>query len=284
MEIKVLYHGNCPDGFGGAYSAWKKLGDTAEYIPVRYGKPIPENLSGAHLYFIDFCYEQADMDSIVAEAASVTVLDHHLGTKAVVENMPEHVFDNDHSGAVIAWNYFHPGESVPELLAFVEDDDLFRFKIADTRAVLSYLAVQPYEFELWDELAETLKDAEKREAFLGKVRTYGEYFELLANFATEHVKMVSFEGHEVAFATAHPFPPMKSLVANLLARKYPPFALVVTAHPEGFGVSIRGDGSIDVSEIARKYGGNGHPSSAGFAISLDKPMPWKLIQDEDTSN
>ena len=40
-NISVLYHADCPDGFGGAYAAWKKFGDTAEYIPVKYGRTPP---------------------------------------------------------------------------------------------------------------------------------------------------------------------------------------------------------------------------------------------------
>jgi uncharacterized protein len=280
-RIIVIYHGNCPDGFGGAYSAWKKFGDSAEYIPITYGKPIPENLAGARIYFIDCCYTQEVMDAIVAEAASVTVLDHHTGTQAVVESMPEFVFDNDHSGATIAWKYFHPDVPTPQFLKYVEDDDLFHFLLPDTHAIISYVAIRPYTFEYWDELAAELEDPVTREAFLTKVRIYGEYFELLAEFATEHVKLIKFEGYEVTFATAHPFKPMKSLVGNLLAKKHPPFALVVSAHPKGYGISIRGDGSVDVSAIARKYGGNGHHDSAGFAIPADGNMPWELIDKED---
>src|SRR3989338_9515798 len=45
LKTAILYHANCPDGFGGAYAAWKKFGDSAEYIPVKHGKPIPENLT-----------------------------------------------------------------------------------------------------------------------------------------------------------------------------------------------------------------------------------------------
>jgi oligoribonuclease NrnB/cAMP/cGMP phosphodiesterase (DHH superfamily) len=278
--IKVLYHGSCPDGFGGAYAAWKKFGDTAEYLPVTYGHPAPENLAGAHIYFIDCCYTQEVMDKVVAEALSVTVLDHHMGTRAVVESMPEHVFDNDRSGATIAWNYFHPDIPTPELLKYIEDDDLFRFTLPDTHAVVSYIAIRPYTFENWDALAARLEAPGSREEFLVKVRTYGEYFEMLAEFAAEHVKPIKFEGYEVMFATTHPFKPMKSLVGNILAKKHPPFALVVSAHPKGFGVSIRGDGSVDVSAIARKYGGNGHHDSAGFAIPADGNMPWELIEEE----
>lgn len=276
----VLYHGSCPDGFGGAYSAWKKFGDHAEYIPITYSNPVPEGLAEAHVYFIDCCYTQEVMNGIVAEAASVTVLDHHTGTQAIVESMPEHVFDNDRSGATIAWSYFHPDIPTPQLLKYVEDDDLFRFADPDTHAVLSYVAIRPFTFENWEVLAEELEDPTSREAFLTRVRIYGEYFEMLADFASEHVKIVKFEGYEVTFATAHPFKPMKSLVGNLLAKKHPPIALVVSAHPKGFGVSIRGDGSVDVSAIARKYGGNGHHDSAGFAIPADGNMPWEIIEEE----
>src|SRR3990167_10123181 len=80
-DIAVLYHGNCPDGFGGAYAAWKKFGDSAEYIPVKHGKPIPEGLAGKKLYLIDFCYPKDIMDTLIATADSVTVLDHHEGMK-----------------------------------------------------------------------------------------------------------------------------------------------------------------------------------------------------------
>src|SRR3989344_1067042 len=75
----VLYHGSCPDGFGGAYAAWKKFGESAEYIPLHRDAPPATDFAGAHLYFIDFTYPKEIMDQFVAEAASVVVLDHHEG-------------------------------------------------------------------------------------------------------------------------------------------------------------------------------------------------------------
>lgn len=277
----VFYHGSCPDGFGGAYAAWKKFGDGAEYVPLSRGDDEIPDVTGADVFFIDFVYDKARMDEIAAKAKSLVALDHHAGVQAVTESFPGSVFDNDRSGATLAWHYFHPDELTPRLLSLVEDDDLFRFALPDTRPVIAYLSVKPYTFELWDEVRELLDHPEKSEAFLGKVRTYAEYFELLATLAVDHAKLVEFEGHQVYFATAHPFKPMKSLVGNLLAKKQGPFALVVAAHPKGFGVSIRGDGSIDVSAIAQKYGGNGHKSSSGFLIPAGGPMPWTIVEDAD---
>jgi oligoribonuclease NrnB/cAMP/cGMP phosphodiesterase (DHH superfamily) len=219
------------------------------------------------------------MDRIVAQAASVVVLDHHQGTKATVEQMPEYVFDINQSGATIAWRYFHPDTSVPSLLLFVEDDDIYRFALPDTKAVLSYLIVQPYDFEVWDGIVKELESRETRETFFLKARTYAEYFALLCKYAASRAKLVEFEGRECYFVLSHPLITMRSAVAALLVDDDHPFALVVSAHPEGFGVSIRGNGTVDVAEIARKYGGNGHPGSAGFMIPNGTDMPWKMIED-----
>lgn len=275
----ILYHGGCPDGFGGAYAAWKKFGDSAEYIGLSRGNTLPEGLEGAHLYFIDFCYTKEVMDHFISIASKVTVLDHHEGVADVIQSMPEFVYETEMSGAGIAWRYFHPDTQLPTLLAHVQDDDLFRFALPDTRAVMTYLEVHPFEFTFWDETTQTLDDPTKRESLFERTRIYAEYFELLAQDAADHAKLVSFEGYECYFGTAHPVKSLKSMVGHLLAEKKGPFGLVVTAHPNGYGVSIRGDGSVDVSKIAQKYGGNGHPNSSGFLIPREGPFPWTLIEE-----
>lgn len=278
----ILYHGGCLDGFGGAYAAWKKFGDGAIYLPLHRGEEPPvEECRGARLYFIDFCYTKEVMDRFVEAAASVTVLDHHEGVEDVITSMPEFVFASDRSGAGIAWDYFHPGAPRPALIDHIEDDDLFRFSLPDTRALITYLEVQPREFEAWDRFAAALDGDATRAEILSTARIYAEYFELLAGYSVDHAKLVSFEGHEIYFGSTHPLKSMKSLVGNLLARKKGPFALVVSIHPGGYGVSIRGDGSVDVAKIAQKFGGNGHPSSAGFLIPREGPFPWELIETHE---
>ena len=32
-NIVIIYHTDCRDGFGAAWAAWKKFGDSATYIP-----------------------------------------------------------------------------------------------------------------------------------------------------------------------------------------------------------------------------------------------------------
>ena len=280
QQIVILYHAKCPDGFGGAYAAWKKFGDSAEYIPVKHGSSAPEKMEGRDIYFVDFCYPRGIMDELAKIARSITVLDHHEGVRDIATSFPG-IFDTKRSGATIAWSYFHPNTPVPALLSNLEDGDLYRYTLSDTRDIFSYLQVYPYDFEKWDKLIHTLEDASARETLLAKARVYTEYFELLGSEAAAGAKLVTFEGYECYFANSHPSSTMKSYIGNKLAKKLSPFALVVSAHPEGFGVSIRGDGTIDVSKIAQKYGGNGHPNASGFLIPAGGEMPWKEVGDKN---
>jgi oligoribonuclease NrnB/cAMP/cGMP phosphodiesterase (DHH superfamily) len=286
MKTVILYHGegSCPDGFGAAYAAWKKFGEHAEYVPLSRSDAVPVELAqDADVYMLDFTYnDQADVDTLAAAAASLTILDHHEGVRAQTESVPNHVYDENRSGAGIAWDYFHPGTKRPKLIDHLEDDDLFRFTLPDTRPVLAYLGLSPFTFEFFDEVAATLENPEEAEILLAKARVYGECFEKLAALSVRRARTVEFEGYQAGFATAHPYKPIKSLVGNLLAKEKPPIALVVSAHPDGFGVSIRSDGTVDVSVIARKFGGNGHPFSSGFLIPREGPFPWTLIENDET--
>ncbi len=279
-EIVVLYHKNCPDGFGAAYAAWKRYGDMAEYIPVGYGDSVLENVDGREVFLLDFCYElPGELERLKQITKRFVVLDHHESARTRVEGIPEHVFDEKHSGATIAWSYFHPDTPIPRLLQHLEDGDLYRYELPDTRDVFSYLEVQPYDFKVWDQIVHALDSEISRKRLLKKASEYTEYFEALAQLSVDAAKKVRFEGYECYFATTLPSITMRSYVAHELYAKLPPIALVVTAHPDGFGVSIRADETVDVSKIAEKYHGGGHPGSAGFFIRNGTEMPWIEIEE-----
>ena len=38
----IIYHADCTDGFGAAYSAWKLLGNRAEYHACKHGQTPPD--------------------------------------------------------------------------------------------------------------------------------------------------------------------------------------------------------------------------------------------------
>jgi oligoribonuclease NrnB/cAMP/cGMP phosphodiesterase (DHH superfamily) len=114
--IYVLYHGNCYDGFGAAYSAWTRLKDAAKYIPVNYGQEFPrkeiddKDLNGI-VFILDFSYPKEEM-LYWADFFQLVVLDHHKTAEANFKGLShpniKYFFDMNKSGARMAWEYFHP--------------------------------------------------------------------------------------------------------------------------------------------------------------------------------
>jgi oligoribonuclease NrnB/cAMP/cGMP phosphodiesterase (DHH superfamily) len=275
-DIAVLYHGGCPDGFGAAYSAWKKFGDSAEYIPVKHQQPFPTHIAGKELYLVDFCYDKAVMDELVAQSKSLTVLDHHEGVEDVVKSMPKFVYDHERSGAGIAWEFFNPGTPLPAFLAIVQKADLWKELTSDERAIISYCYAQPFHFDMWSEHIRRVEDPTERAKIVEKGSAYREYFDLLVHQLKTGAELVEFEGHTVYLVPGEKM--FISELGNKLYKERPPFALIVRASATGLRVSLRGDGSVDLTKIAAKYGGNGHPQSSAFSINWGDPIPWKVIR------
>lgn len=274
-KIAILYHGGCPDGFGGAYAAWKKFGDTADYIPVKHQEPAPKNLEGKELYLVDFCYEQEKMNTLLAQAKSLVVLDHHEGVRGVIESMPEHVYSVEHSGATLSWRYFHPGTPTPTFLQYVEDVDLFRKLPDDVRSIITYAYAQPWHFDAWDGFVRRAEDVNERAKMVERGSIYQEYFKLLAHQLAGSAELVTFEGHTCYLVAGEKM--FITELGNQLRQKQPPLTLIVRAGATGLRVSIRSDDTVNAAELAQKYGGNGHPNSAAFSLLWGTPIPWTPI-------
>ncbi|HEV7449107.1 MAG TPA: hypothetical protein VGP13_01040 [Candidatus Paceibacterota bacterium] len=276
-DIVIIYHSPCLDGFGGAYAAWKKFGDSATYLPMRRSKLTTEGLAGKDVYFIDFTYPQDLTDQIVKEARSVTILDHHTGVKTVVESVKNHVFDENHSGAVIAWHYFHPKLPLPRMLAYIEDIDLFRKVLPHCKEAVSYLSTVKFDFAVWEKLVTDFDDDIKFEEIIKIGGYYAQYSDIVVEQFMDEAYPIEFEGYKILTANVANF--LGSTVANRLWEKHDlPFAL--TWHADGKGVvrySMRGRGEVDLAAIAQKYGGNGLHNAAGFNLPPDTPPPFKRI-------
>ncbi len=273
-DIVVVYHGKCPDGFGGAYAAWKKFGDMANYIPALHGAPAP-NLTGKEVYMIDFSYPLDVLLHIEKEAKRLVVLDHHMGAREAVESVKEHVFNNDHSGSGIAWNYFHPDTSLPRLLAYIEDNDLWRHSLPHGKEVAAYIGTMQFAFESFDTVVRKVETDEGFKQIIQKGSAFAEYFEHTVSHLLEYAELVVLDEYTV-FAVNSPRL-FRSELGHRLAEKHAPFAIVWYVSEGRWHFSLRGDGSVDVSEIARRRGGNGHHDAASFRLPLNKPLPFTFL-------
>ena len=263
----VLYHGNCWDGFGAAWAAWRALGDSAEYVPVLYGQPPPDLLAGAIVAIVDFSYPRDVLLALRDRCASLDVLDHHKTAQAELEGLDFAVFDMEKSGAILAWEWWHPHEPVPPLLLYIQDRDLWRFALPASRAIAAWLRSYPEDFRTWDIMAEDLQEDFIRVSKEGAalLRFQAQQVEVMCR----HARLREMGGHEVPIANATVF---FSDVGERLCELYPdaPFAAYYLDRADGlrqWGLRSRGD--FDVSAIAKEHGGGGHPAAAGFIEPID---------------
>jgi uncharacterized protein len=276
----VLYHKDCADGFGAAFAAWTVLGDPTVYVPVQYGEPMPlgQIPVGGTAYIVDFSYPREDLISLAQRSNRVVVLDHHKTAREALEGLDGTVpglsvaFDMDRSGAVLTWEYFHPGEPVPLLLLYIQDRDTWRWELQDSRAFSAALGLEPKSFERWKELARCLTPDNPwaRERFVADgslvLRAQAQHVASLASKAV----MSDVGGHSVPAVNC---PIFQSELGEELCKKYPdsPFAAVwFCPGPDTEIWSLRSRNGFDVSEVARSLGGGGHAAAAGFKRTRSK--------------
>lgn len=275
-DIVILYHADCNDGFGGAWAAWKKFGDSADYIPIEHQKPLPKRLSGRKIFFIDIIPDETTLKKVISENVSVIAIDHHKTSEPKMSLFKEYSFDNNHSGSVLAWQYFHPEKPAPKLLLFIEDMDIWKWEYPQTGHFISALSLYDYDFNTWNQIASEIEDPEKFKKYLYKGAIISDYDKNVVKWLAETAIKAEFEGYKIYAVNAPHF--INGLVANSLAAKLPPFAVSWSQDKDTIHVSLRSDGSIDVSEIAKKYGGGGHKAAAGFSFPAGRPFPWKIIK------
>lgn len=210
--------------------------------------------------------------------------------------------DLERSGAMLAWDFIHnsafnqhgheqgPGDPFyikpPVLLEHVQDRDLWRFKLDGTRPIQAAVFSYEYTFENWDYLMLGGGDSTPLMNLLN-LRRAGEAIErkhfkdIREMIATATRWMVigdvympvlncpymwgSDAGHIMATEMADPQAGGGPI--GVAAYYYD------TNEHRIFG--LRSEGSIDVSAIAKLYGGGGHKNAAGFKV----PRTHSLVKE-----
>ena len=260
----VIYHKDCADGFGAAWAAHTVLGPRAIYVAAKYGDALPSFAEGDSVWVLDFSYGREDVERIAAECR-LTLLDHHATAAAELEGVHSCHFDMTHSGAVLAWHHFHPGEPTPELLSYVEDRDLWRWELPDSEAVNAAVAELPKEFSAWDEASRDIEGLRRNgEAILERNRRQ-------VAEQVEQAHPVNVTGYDTLGVMAEQ---LRSETASLMLEQHPELEFVVVYFGDTIDgddvlqVSLRSREGFDVSKIAQQFGGGGHPQAAGFRLSL----------------
>lgn len=259
----VVFHAECIDGFTAAWAAWLKFGDKdTEYLPARYGDA-PPNVVDREVFVVDFSYPREVMLQMKERALGVLVLDHHRTAEAALEDLDFAIFDMERSGAGMAWDFLCRAEMGPRpwLISYVEDRDLWRFKLANSKAINAWIgAFRRESFQHWNQLFHQGVESaiEKGEAVL-------QYVDRYVSEMAKQARFILADGYDRVPLVNAPYINTSELVGHLAEDA--PFAIGWFQRGDGvYQYSLRSNekSSVDVSKIAAARGGGGHYHAAGF--------------------
>lgn len=269
MKRIIYYHKGCPDGFGAAWSAWKKFGYSAKYIPLKHGDSISP-VSNHQIYFLDICPPKEVIQTLEVENR-VVVLDHHIGSKDNIEFCKEHVFDNERSGAGISWDYFFGFNKRPKLIDIIEDRDLWKWNVEGSEEALMVLDSMDKTFEIWDNFSkeiECFKDGEswgyKRVVSNGTL--IKSYQKQLVKKACSKKYYGKLNGINTTFVNSSI---LQSFIGNEILKEDSSvdLAAIYYLKEDNIVFSLRSRrGGVSCCDISKSYGGGGHHCASGFAV------------------
>jgi uncharacterized protein len=282
QKILVLFHANCDDGMGAAWAAYKVLGTKGvDYIPVQYGRT-PPSFYGKCVYILDFSFPPEILLDVSKNAKQVIMLDHHksamkdwqpLLDKNNIYTNNDNLsvkFDMNKSGAGLAWEHFSPYKQMPIMIKHIQDNDLWLREITGTTEFIRHLRTYEKDFSTWDQI-EVETSGSGYLKFLSDGLTMSKFFnsqveDLMKDpgpmpvTIREHTGLMINSGHH-----------FKDELGHALADVARTFGMTYFFDKGNVKCSLRSPkGSlVDVSLLAKLYGGGGHATSAAMVIPIN---------------
>lgn len=268
-SIIVLYHDD-QDGFGGAWTAWKKFKNKAEYFPVNHGGKSAPKIKNKEIYLIDFCYPRKIMEELLANNKKLIVIDHHISRKEETKISTDRLYGVKNSGAVFAWKYFYQKKPIPKLLLYIENMDLYKFKLPYAKEIAASLELYDFNFKLWDKIAADFENPKK-------FKKYIEEGEAILKYQKKLIKYLLGGGNEAYFEDKKAFvvnsPILESEIGEAIYKDKKMVGIIYCHKNREINVSLRSN-KIDVAKLAEKYGGGGHKYASGFTFNPKAKFPW----------
>jgi oligoribonuclease NrnB/cAMP/cGMP phosphodiesterase (DHH superfamily) len=260
----VIYHAECTDGFGAAWAAWKFLGNRSEYYACNHGTA-PPDVKGKNVVLLDFSFNNAVTKKMINDANSLCVIDHHKSAMVELHDISNTRFDMTKSGAILSWEFFHPGKEPPKFIRYIQDRDLWKWELEYSKEFSAAFDMVPFEFEEFEKFEDdsVFDDAVKRGSYILA------YSKTVVKKVCDKASKRKLDKKDVLVVNSSHW---ISEIGSKLAPDCDFSIIWYWDHDAQYTkVSLRSfHDSVDVSEIAKKYGGGGHKKAAGFQLQKDK--------------
>lgn len=305
----IIYHQvklgtDCPDGLASmhiARNALQAVGIEADILPHSYGEEPPTVEGYGKIYILDYSFKRDILQEWRDQGIKLIILDHHKTALNDLSNFEGAIFNMNKSGATLTWEYFHPQFPCPAYYQYVEDRDLWNWKLSFAEEI--HEAISHERWQAKKDLPVTHHGFWLRE-HLNKLEIVTQE-ELINSYASIGAELLKPKREKIANLAAQSFAGrvagcnayiclideedarLSSDLASKIYREKPcDFALIISkrdkeGESKGWALSFRSnkDGAnFNVSEIAKLFGGGGHRNASGAFIAKPGTPFQEILQ------
>jgi len=286
----VIYHDPCPDGFLSAtiVNYYYKINNNQrniKYFTTSYYNN-PPNVKGLNVLICDFSYKKDVLKQMINDANNLLIIDHH---KTAINDLSEidnkyKIFDINHSGCMLVWNYFFKEKDPPMLVKYVENIDLWKKNLPLIEEFYAWFYQEDLIFDNYIKYLDNIlltNDIKLNGSIMLKYKNNL----IKCIIKSTAIKLVKIKDNYyiVSFVNSNIF---KSEIGNKINHgkyKMVDFSCIYSFNEsiDLYNISLRSIiNKIDVSEVVSYFGGGGHYCASGLNCKK-KPFFEKEIEISD---
>lgn len=287
MKNYIIYHNADLDGFCSCVIAKRRLmfngvlESNIEMIGWNYGNPIPDIPNKSNVIMTDISFPKDNM-LLLELHCNLIWIDHHKTAIDDSEELGYHLCAGSRkvgdSASLLAWKFFFPYEDIPEVVYWVDRYDVWK-KEDQNRPEANWKMVMEAQQGMrlsmnnpdvaFDEWLWLFDDNSSMETIMQDGELIMRFEEKSNQIRCSKAFDLVFEGHKFAVVNNTL---AGSSVLNSYARSDHDGLMVFSYHgkKQKWDVSLYGNElssqQVDLSVIAKKYGGGGHANACGFMV------------------
>lgn len=255
--------------------------------------------------FADYCPSEETIIELVKRHVKFLILDHHATAAEKCLKIPDFnnsstnlsnmayfmeiakkssyywcakVFDTNRSGTTIVWDFLHHNSKAfedkrPNLANYIEDRDLWRFKLNSSKLVNDYIQTNPFTYEAYDRLRNELDTTD-----LETIAFYGgligrEKEKTVSTITDNKVKVLTYKNLTVGlFNNSSHWSETGNHILSTKPEVQVSIGVMFNFVKKTVMFSLRSRPDLDCSVLAVAWGGGGHRSAAGVEVDFVKGL------------
>lgn len=280
----ILYH-NDYDGVCAGAIAYRYFKREAQMIVIDYNIPFPfDKISNDEdVWILDYSIPVEDMMALRKITKDIGWIDHHETSVLTTELSDiKGILSTKKSGCELTWNFFYPSQATPWAAKYIGDRDTWQWQYGDgTRHFYNGLQLEKDSMNpmasVWDNLL-SMPENHKHVDKLVEKGAVVEQFKLLQNklLVDTHAYRTLFEGYRTLVMNCSN---KIDRLSGEMREREDQLCVLYAFDGTKYTISLyTNNPKIDVSVIAKKYGGGGQKGAAGFVA---KVLPSELLSPRE---